>query len=74
MSMNLPRSGSGPLGTTDSSRITAPRLVAHRRPNVLQDRRCPRVIPIVNDMLHDVGIAAGRHSLEEVAFHGLATI
>src|SRR5436190_5640680 len=39
-------------------------------PDVRQDQRRLVVVPVMNDVLHDVGVAAGRDGLEEVAGPG----
>jgi hypothetical protein len=59
MSTHFP--GCGPSSSTKTismrSRV-APRRIARRH---AEDRVCPFVVPIVKDLLQDIGIAIGRH-------------
>jgi hypothetical protein len=49
--------------------MTRPSFGKHL-PDVRQDQRRLLVVPIMNDVLHDVGVASGRDCLEEVAGRG----
>ena len=57
-----------------SSTIDEPRGVVHRGAAGAQDRHAPLVVPVVQDALEDVDVAAGRDRREEVALDELAAI
>ena len=72
--MNLPKIGRGAGGDHRLEQDHLPALRAHRLRDVLQDRRRARIVPVVNDVLHDVRVAAFGHRREEIAGHGLAAV
>jgi hypothetical protein len=41
----------------------------HRLFAILQQRDAARIIPVMNDMFHDIEVALSRHHLEEISSH-----
>ena len=68
-SMSLPKSASFARRDDHLDQEQFPAGV-HALAAVPQDRRRLVIGPVVDDVLHQVGVAAGRHALEEVAADG----